>query len=131
MSLGKFVKFLILLLQRERIDLSLHDRSRWHLLFYQLKRLPKTPGRPVALEELLFDWDGPHPVCRELAEYLSALCMTGCVNWSSPDFRKYWLPEEMAVLWSKEYDGLGEEEKHFLASTALELARKEFSSVAV
>jgi hypothetical protein len=123
MTLGEFVKFLILLLRRERIDLSLHNRKHWHLMLYQLKKL-ELSETPRFLSELFFDADRTYPWCRELDEYIAGLCIAGCMRWSG-SFQNYWLPEGIALRWTAEYERLGADEKRFLEDVALGIAREE------
>ena len=125
LSLGEFVKCLVLLLHRNGVAFSLRSYKPWHLLFYELKKIPETDGKPEFFKNLRFDWDGPYPECPELSEFLDALCWTGSIVTTSPRFEEYTLPKEMADLWSQEFEVLGDETKQFL-DTTLALARNKF-----
>jgi hypothetical protein len=129
MSLHDAVRFLIVLLNREGINLCFQERSRWHSLFYQLKQLPPTSGVPLAIRDAFFDWDGSSPSSAELAESLWSLCFTGCIEYSSPNFRDYRLSKGVAAIWEKEFDGLKKWEKDFLERVALGYARKQFTTM--
>lgn len=130
MSLRDVMRFLILLLHREGIDLSFQERSRWHALFYELKQLPPTAGVPVSVRDAFFDWNGPVPVCQNLGNGLNVLFVTGCVEWSLPDMRTYVLSKRAIEIWAEEFDGLREGEKDFLQRVALGYARKHFTAMA-
>lgn len=121
------VKYLIILLQSEYISLCFHERRRWHTLFYQLKKPSNIPGRPDWLGELFFNWEGRAPHCEQLEEYLSMLVISGCLHYSSPDFKQYWAPKEIVLLWIKEFTHLEKGEKRYLEDVVFDLAREEFS----
>jgi hypothetical protein len=124
------MKFLIFLLNREGVNLCFHERVCWHTLFYNLK-YASNPEIPSVLRDLFFEWNGPFPVCREVDEYLDGFRVTGCVESASPDFRKFWLLEGIAKLWSREYDSLSEAQRRFLEKVVLKSARAEFMKIAV
>lgn len=126
MTLGEFVNFLILLLHKQKINLALHKQSAWHNLFYKLKKMPETAGKPDFLKELRFDWDLSYPELPELSEHLIVLCMNGCVLYDSPCFQNFWLEEKLADLWSERFEKLDKDTKGFL-QTAFEFAVKELN----
>ena len=129
MSLNDVVRFLILLLHKERLDLCFQDRTQWHALFYYLKRLPPTTGVPVDLRDVFFDWNRPLPVCQDLNECLSALFRVGDIEWSLPDLRTYRLSDGAFARWATEFDTLRYPEKDFLARVAMGYARSQFTAV--
>lgn len=125
LSLGEFVKFLILLMQRNNVKFSFRAFGPWHLLFYRLKNMPETDGKPRFFENLNFNWDGTYPKSPELSEFLSALCWIGCVITTSPEFEEYRLSEGVERAWSEQFEPFGGEANQFL-NKALLLAREEF-----
>ena len=124
-SLGDFVKYLVLLLHKNNIVFTLRSYRPWHHLFWRLKKDPAVSGRPAFFEKLWFDWDGPYPESPELSEYLDALLRVGCIESASPRFEKYWLTERMASLWLFHFEALDDQTKIFLNNAAV-LAQEEF-----
>jgi len=94
LSFGEFVKFLILLLHRNGIAFSFRNHRAWHLLWYRLKEMPETNGKPIFFKTLVFDWDTEYPVCQELSEFLWTLYRTGSVVTTSPEYEEYRLPKK-------------------------------------
>lgn len=127
-SFGDFVKYLVLLLQKNGIDLPFHTQEAWHLLFYRLKKQQDFPGKPAFLETLWFDWDDPYPKSPELSEYLNALCMIGVVETNSPRFDRYRLSKVMEELWQEQFEKLNEEIKQYL-NLSVQIAKEEFPKV--
>jgi hypothetical protein len=129
MSLNDVVRFLVLFLHRERLDLHFQDRKPWHALFYDLKRLPSTTGVPLAIRDAFFGWNGPAPACQDLDECLDGLFRAGSVEWSLPGLRTYRLSESGLASWAGEFDQLKGPEKDFLSRVALAYARQRFTAV--
>lgn len=126
LSLGEFVKHLAALLHRDEVTMPLEDERRWHKLFYILKQAQDLPERPVFLDELIFDWDGPYPKARELSQFLQALHWTGNVSAINPQFRQITLPPDVAELWSKRLETVDPQTKKLL-ELAVQYAKKQFS----
>ncbi|MBI2635230.1 MAG: hypothetical protein HYW79_01660 [Parcubacteria group bacterium] len=127
-SFGDFVNYLVLLLQKNNIDLMLHKQEAWHHLFYRLKRSQKVPGKPDFLETLWFDWDGPYPKSPELSQCLSVLCWIGVVQTNSPKYDRYCLPKDTEKLWLEQFEKLDKVIKQYLHSV-IEAAKEEFPKV--
>ncbi|KKS37993.1 MAG: hypothetical protein A3G49_01045 [Candidatus Sungbacteria bacterium RIFCSPLOWO2_12_FULL_41_11] len=125
LSLGEFVRFLILLMQRNDVKFSFLSLRPWHLLFYRLKKMPETEGKPKFFENLSFNWDGAYPESPELSGFLSALCWIGCIITVSPEFKEYKLSEGVERIWLERLEPLGGEANQFL-NKALLFAREEF-----
>jgi hypothetical protein len=114
LSLGDFVRSLLLLLQQNGISLNLENERAWHELFYALKNAPAGhSGRPKALADLLFDWDGPYPKSQELSSSLGALKTFGLVC-NSPRYTNYRIPRRLERLWAEHFDALPANVKGFL-----------------
>lgn len=129
LGLGDCVRYLLVLLQKNNISFSFRDSSglsRWHLLFYKIKKTQTASRKPVFFQNLFFDWDGPYPECQDLAHFLHVLCVHGCVVTTSPSYEPWWVPENMVALWAQQLEGLDPETKRFL-DEALILAREEFT----
>lgn len=125
MTLGDFVKYLVLLLQKAEIVLPFNNEVLFHELLYRLKKENNIAGKPTFLEKLWFDWDGPYPKSPELSEYLNAICWIGVVETNSPRFDKYWLSKNMEELWQKQFEKLDEATKQYL-NLVVDIAREEF-----
>jgi len=125
MTLGDFVKHLVARLSDEGISIPYEDESPWHNLFYELKNLSTDKGKPEFLNKIRFDWDGSYPKCKKLSEFLHALYWNVSVSAQNPRFDTISLPREIAELWRKQLNDLGNDEKNFFQHT-IELAKKEF-----
>ncbi len=101
-TLGDFVQQLLVQLGNDEL-LFKHERP-WHELFYRLKLAPDTPGKPLFLRDLFFDWNGEYPKAQELSEYLHALHWTGCMAAANPGYDKFRLNPEVGQLWHKPMD---------------------------
>jgi hypothetical protein len=77
-SLGQFVENVISVLSQRKIKIPTEDRS-WHELFYDLHKEDRK-GKPLCIEKMRFDWNGPYPESPELSEALSAHAMAFGVN---------------------------------------------------
>lgn len=128
MELGEFVNQLLALFHKHKANIALHKRSAWHNLFYKLKKMPETAGKPDFLKDLWFDWDASYSESPDLSYYLHVLGVHGCVLSDSPRFQEYWLNEGLADLWSERFEKLDEDTKGFL-QIAFELALKELCNV--
>ncbi|MCH9052429.1 MAG: hypothetical protein IIA72_15345 [Proteobacteria bacterium] len=126
MSLGQLVKQLAALLQKREVALPFKNQEPWHLLFYELSKLPPNPGKPEFLNELVFDWDAPQPKCQELSDFLQALHFTANVSARNPRFDVINVDPDVADRWSQPLDPGNRELEQFL-DTAVELACKEFT----
>jgi hypothetical protein len=87
-SLGEFVKRLILDLEEKSVTMPFQNEENWHNLFYKLKSARAEKGRPLFFEKLRFDWDGPYPRCQDLSEYLQTLHLNGFISVSNPSYDK-------------------------------------------
>jgi hypothetical protein len=85
-SLGEFVKQLVLDLHRDETPMPFQNETNWHVLFYKLKKTQNNQGRPAFLDKLRFDWDGPYPRCQDLSEYLQTLHWNGFVSVANPSY---------------------------------------------
>jgi hypothetical protein len=85
-SLGEYVKLLLLELQNKKIPMPFQNEEKWHTLFYRAKKEYKEAGRPSFLDELRFDWDGPYPRSQDLSEYLQTLHWNGFVSVANPSY---------------------------------------------
>lgn len=99
-SLGEFVKQLMLQFDSQGMTMPLRDERPWHMLFYKLKTCSNSAGKPDFLADLLFDWDGPYPRSSELAEYLDTLHWTGCLSASNPQYEKVTVNPKVSQRWS-------------------------------
>lgn len=114
LSLGDFVKYLLVLLQRNGIPFKLEDERVWHELLYALKMVPQMhSGRPQSLADLKFDWDGPYPKSQELSRSFTVL-RTNSLTCSSPAFTDYKILEGIKRRWAEEYEKLPANIKEFL-----------------
>lgn len=128
MVLGEFVELLTAKLHEKSVPMPFRNERAWHLLFYKLKELPEESNKPIFLEKLRFDWDGPYPESRELSEFLHALHWNASVSANNPHYDTITLPEDVASIWLKRVDELDKGTKEFL-DIALNYAKDDFSSV--
>jgi hypothetical protein len=124
MALGDFVKELVALLHKEKINIPFEDESPWHELFYELKKYPERAESFAFFENLQFDWDGPYPKCQELSDFLHALHWNASVSAQNPSFDSITLIDDIAELWMKRVDELADEEKKFLYKALVEAKHK-------
>lgn len=85
-SLGEFLKCLVLDLQRRKVQMPFQNEEKWHKIFFQLKSARGRKGRPVFFDSLRFDWDGPYPRSRDLSESLQILHLNGFVSVANPSY---------------------------------------------
>jgi hypothetical protein len=123
-SLGEFVKLLAALLHQRGVKMPFRNEQPWHLLFYELSKT-NIPQKPEFLEHLRFDWDGSYPKSQELSEFLQALHWTASVSASNPHYDIITLPEELATIWTTEFERLNDEIQQ-LIQRAAERAQEEF-----
>lgn len=122
-TLGDFVKYLVLLLQKNNIALPFNNLVLFHRLFYRLKK-EVNEAKPKFLENLWFDWDGLYSESPELSRFLDAMrCI--CVETNSPKFDRYWLSEDINNLWQEKFDRIDEATKQYL-NLVVHIAREEF-----
>jgi hypothetical protein len=124
-TLGQFVKQLAALLQKKNVQLPFKNQRPWHLLFYELKKLPASSGKPKFLDDLRFDWDSPYPKCQELSEFLNALHFTASVSARNPHFDVISVSEEVAERWAETVNEDNPDVKQFVGN-AMTLAEDEF-----
>ena len=124
-TLGDFVKYLVLLLQNSNVVLPFKNQESWHKLFYRVKKENHISGKPSFFKNLQFDWDGAYPKSPELYDFLCILCWTGTVETTSPRYEEYKLSKGMAELLQKRFDALDETIKRYLTSI-IGVAREEF-----
>lgn len=127
-TLGDFVKYLVLLLQKAGISLPFNNRALFHKLFYLLKKENGIAGKPTFLKKLWFDWDGSYPKSPELSEFLHALYWIGIVEANCPICDRYWLSKDMEKLWQEQFEKLDEIIKSYLNSV-VDIAKEEFKKV--
>src|SRR4249919_873651 len=100
-TLGEFIRQLALKFADTGIRMPFNDDQPWHDLFYQMK---KGPGpKPRFLNYLVFDWTGPAPRSRDLAEYLNSLHRIGCLSAENPSFDTVTVDEDVRALWQEEH----------------------------
>jgi hypothetical protein len=100
-SLGEFVRQLALKFEEAHIPLPFNQDQPWHELLYSFK---KRPGpKPTFFDSLIFDWTGPTPRSRDLAEYLNSLHRIGCLSAGNPSFDNVKIDEEVKQLWQEEH----------------------------
>lgn len=120
-SLGEFVRQLALKFQGAGIPMPFNDDQPWHELLYQFK---KQPGpKPTFFDDLIFDWTGPAPRSRDLAEYLNSLHRIGCLSAENPSFDRVKIDDGVRALWQQEDPD--EELEHYLGQV-VEGARELF-----
>ncbi len=128
MALGDFIKELVALLHNQNVSIPFENESPWHELFYKLKKDPERANSLAFFENLQFDWDGPYPKCQELSDFLHALHWNASVSVLNPSFDSITLLDDIAELWMKRVEELGDEEKKFLYK-ALDEAKQKFEAV--
>lgn len=99
-SLGEFVRQLALKFKATGIRMPFNDDQPWHELLYSFKRQPGP--KPRFLEALIFDWTGPSPRSRDLAEYLNSLHRIGCLSAENPSFDRVDIDPDVQTLWQSE-----------------------------
>lgn len=100
-SLGEFICQLTLKFEEAHIPMAFNNDQAWHELLYRIK---KQPGpKPVFFDFLIFDWTGPAPRSRDLAEYLNSLHRIGCLSAENPSFDEVKIDREVKALWEQEH----------------------------
>jgi hypothetical protein len=127
LSLGQFVKQIAALLQKKDVQLPFKNQKPWHLLFYELKKIPAAEGKPKFLDELRFDWDAPYPKSQELSEFLNALHFTASVSARNPRFDIISVSPEAADRWAQIVSDDDPALQKFIKE-AITLAQKEFAA---
>jgi len=128
-SLGQFVRQLAVSLTAEGVDLPLKDQKQWHLLFYDLKKLPDAGQKPYFFRKLSFNWDSPYPQAPGLAEFLEALHSTASASANNPSFTTIDIPAAHQQRW-EEYGNAIEPGLKDFVSRAAELAKARFTAQA-
>lgn len=101
-SLGEFIRQLALKFEEAHIPMPFNDDQPWHELLYWFK---KQPGpKPRFFEALVFDWTGPNPRSRDLAEYLNSLHRIGCLSAGNPSFDRVDIDPGVKALWENEQE---------------------------
>lgn len=126
MSLGDFVKFLIVVLQKRRVFLPLKECEPWHRLVYRITMFGETVGRPALLNDLRFDWDGSYPKTPGLTEFLCGLRVSGAVLCDSPCYENHRVSEDTLALWGTQFKKLDAATVVFLERAA-DIAAREFA----
>jgi|SRR5581483_5397247 len=99
-SLGEFVRQLALKFEAEHIPMPFNDDQPWHELLYRFKK--QEGPKPRFFDFLIFDWTGPSPRSRDLAEYLNSLHRIGCLSAENPSFDAVKIDPEVKPLWQQE-----------------------------
>jgi hypothetical protein len=100
-TLGEFVRQLALKFAEANVPMPFNDDQPWHELFYQMKK--KAGPKPRFFDFLIFDWTGPAPRSRDLAEYLNSLHRIGCFSAENPSFDKVDVDPGVKNLWQQEH----------------------------
>jgi hypothetical protein len=95
LTLGEFVKVIVLMLHKKGVAMPFQNEEKWHELFYELKREKAKEGRPNFFDRLRFDWDGPYPKSQDLSEYLQALHWNGFVSVANPSYDRLSVDSEV------------------------------------
>lgn len=98
-TLGEFVKILTAKLQSADVSLPFKDEASWHELFYKMSNTPAFQNSLPFLQEMFFEWTGPHPRSPELSDFLQALHWNACVSAHNPHYVTIELPESVQRLW--------------------------------
>lgn len=120
--LTDFVKHLVASLYHNHVSMPFENERPWHELFYELRRQGE---KPVFIEKLRFDWDGPYPHSRELSDFLHALHWNASVSANNPSFSEISLSDDIASLWTEEASELDAKDKSFLELTT-KMAKAKF-----
>ena len=99
MSLGDFVQQILVRLNDEKVHFR--DERPWHEFFYHFKTGPDQEGKPLFLQGLFFDWNGPYPRSQELSDYLHGLHWTGCLSAPNPGYDTFTLKPEVREIWQQ------------------------------
>jgi|SRR6478752_1949800 len=100
-SLGEFIRQLALKFICAGIPMPFNEDQPWHELLYRMK---KQPGpKPRFFDYLVFDWTGPAPRSRDLAEYLNSLHRIGCLSAENPSFDRVEVEPSVRDLWQEEH----------------------------
>lgn len=124
-TLGDLLRLLVAKLADKSIKIPLQDERLWQRVFYSLKK--ELGSKFEFLRKLRFDWDGPAPRSRELAEYIHALHWTGNTSGFNPSWESMTLPPEVAKEWLNELDAMDPEVKE-LVNTAFTKAKSAFAT---
>src|SRR5205823_4805476 len=107
------------------IEMPLRNERLWQRVFYSLKK--EVGDKFDVLADLRFDWDGPYPRSKEVAEYVQALHWTGNTSATNPSWEKMTLDDEVAREWLEELEGMDPDVQE-LTNVAFEKAKSTFSS---
>lgn len=124
-ALGDLLRVVVAKLTNASIEIPLQNETLWQKVFYSLKR--EFGGKFELLRDLRFDWDGPSPRSRELAEYIQALHWTGNISGSNPSWDRMTLAQDVASEWLEEIDTMSPEMRE-LTELAFEKAKAAFTS---
>ena len=120
-SLGEFIRQLALKFADAGISMPFNDDQPWHELLYRMKNEPG--DKPHFFDYLIFDWTGPAPRSRDLAEYLNSLHRIGCLSAENPSFDKVEVEPNVKAIWQAEHP---DNELDQYISRAVEDARELF-----
>lgn len=124
-TLSDFIKSLVAKLHKGKTVMPFHNERPWHLLFYELKKDTTISEKPLFLEQLRFDWDGPYPKSQKVSDFLQALHWNASVSASNPHYDKITLSDDVADLWQERFRKLDEKTKNFVDIT-FKRAQEEF-----
>lgn len=99
-SLGEFVRQLTLKFEDAGIAMPFNEDQPWHELLYTFKKLPGP--KPDFFGALVFDWTGPSPRSRDLAEYLNSLHRIGYLSAANPSFDVVEVDDAVKGVWQGE-----------------------------
>jgi hypothetical protein len=99
-SLGEFIRELALRFDANGIHMPFNEDQPWHELLYSFKKQPG--AKPSFFDALIFDWTGPAPRSRDLAEYLNSLHRIGYLSAANPSFDEVVVDDEVQRLWHGE-----------------------------
>lgn len=125
MTLGEFVKYFAALLSKNKTRMLFRDEAPWHTLLFSLQE-ESFADKPEFLRQLVFDWGGPFPKCKDLSRYLQLLHVTGCVGVTNPSYKEMELNTGLEKLWSSQLEALPPAQHRFLEHAAA-LAEESFS----
>ena len=124
-TFGDLLRFVLARLKSASIEIPLENEREWQRLFYSLKQ---DFGKDYqVLQSIRFDWDGPSPRSKQLAEYIQALHWTGNISGSNPSWETLTLSDEIARDWLSELDELPPNFQK-LTETAFERAKVAFNA---
>lgn len=122
-TLGDVLTAIAALLSQRGVEMPKREVRLWHELFYELKTMPG--HKPASIDQMFFDWDGPYPRSRKLADFLQALHSTANVSAINPSYSKFGVPKSIEKIWERRLSGLPQQDQDFIQRAA-DLARERF-----